>query len=108
MECIGVRMDDSKRTELIGMGWQIHGVVEESFRNHRAIKGGEGGNAAWLEKQRLLLADMAVHLLQTAIRPGDIELDKLRNNLHAILTISDQFLPQAELGKATEKIYAGH
>jgi hypothetical protein len=48
---------------------------------------------------------MAIHLLQTAIKPGDIELDKLRNNLHAILTIADPFLPHAGLKEATGKIY---
>lgn len=57
-------------------------------------------------EQRLLLADMAIHLLQTALKRGDIELDKLRNSLHAILTISDQFLPQAGLKQATANIYA--
>jgi hypothetical protein len=31
--------------------------------------------------------------------------DKLRNNLHAILTISDRFLPHAGLEDATKKIY---
>jgi hypothetical protein len=98
-------MDEKKRTELIQMGWQIHSVVEESCLRHPATKGGESSMDDWLEKQRLLLADMAVHLLQTAIQPGNIELDKLRNNLHAILTISDQFLPQAGFKQATEKIY---
>jgi hypothetical protein len=48
---------------------------------------------------------MAIHLLQTAIKPGDIELDKLRNSLHAILTIADPFLPNAGLKSATAKIY---
>jgi hypothetical protein len=48
---------------------------------------------------------MALHLLQTSISPGEMELDKLRNNLHAILTITDQFLPKANLKKATEKLY---
>jgi hypothetical protein len=67
--------------------------------------GSEGGNDDWLDKQRLLLADMAVHLLQTAIKPGSLELDKLRDNLHAILTISDQFLPHAGLKAAREKLY---
>jgi hypothetical protein len=60
----------------------------------------------WLDKQRLLLADMAIHLLQTALKPGDMELDKLRNNLHAILTLSDGFLPYAGLKGATAGIYA--
>lgn len=48
---------------------------------------------------------MAIHLLQTAIKPGHIELDKLKNNLHSILTITDQFLPNSGLKKATDKLY---
>ena len=59
----------------------------------------------WLEKQRLLLADMALHLLQTSVKPGDIDLEKLTNNLHAILTITDQFLPHAGLKTATSDLY---
>ena len=48
---------------------------------------------------------MALHLLQTSIKPGEIELDKLRDNLHSILTISDQFLPESDLKSTTEKLY---
>jgi hypothetical protein len=98
-------MDDAKRAEIIKAGWEIHRVVEESVLAHPATKGGGSATEDWLEKQRLLLADMAIHLLQTAIKPGAIELDKLKNNLHAILTISDQFLPHAELKNATGKLY---
>ena len=50
---------------------------------------------------------MAIHLLQTALAPGDIALDRLSDNLHAILTISDQFLPQAGLKAATGKLHDG-
>lgn len=99
-------MDDAKRTELIQMGWEMHEVVEESYLRHPAIKGGESTRSDWHGKQRLLLADMAIHLLQTAIKPGDIALDMLQHSLHAILTIFDQFLPHADLKKATEKLYA--
>ncbi len=95
-------MDENKRNELVQMGWEIHRVVEENYHRDPATR---NDLDAWQEKQRLLLADMAIHLLQTAIKPGDIELEKLKNNLHAILTISDQFLPHAELKKATEKLY---
>lgn len=95
-------MDDLTRAGLIRTGWDLHGVVEEALLRHPAIK---GSGADWLDKQRLLLADMAIHLLQTALKPGEIELDKLRNNLHAILTISDRFLPHAGLKDATGKIY---
>lgn len=95
-------MDDNQRHELMQMGWEIHGAVEDAFLRHPATR---DVPADWMEKQRLLLADMAIHLLQTAIKPGDIELDKLKNNLHAILTIADRFLPHAELKKATGKLY---
>ena len=88
-------MNDAKRAEVIAAGWEIHAVVEAGVLDA----------ADPVERRRLLLADMAIHLLQTALKPGDIELDKLRNNLHAILTISDQFLPHAGLKDATGKIY---
>lgn len=100
-------MDKENRNHLIQMGWDIHAAVEESYLNHPAIKQGDQPGSDWLEKQRLLLADMAIHLLQTAIQPGQINLDSLKNNLHAILAISDQFLPDAGLKKATDNLFNG-
>ena len=94
-------MKDNTKKEIIDISWQIHSSVENSYLAHSATKEDD----QWLDKQRLLLADMAIHLLQTSLKPGDVELDKLKNNLHAILTITDQFLPHAELKKATEKLH---
>lgn len=94
-------MDHNEREEVIKTSWEIHNLVEASYRANLTIT----GEPEWLEKQRMLLADMALHLLQTAMKPGDIELEKLKNNMHAILTIADQFLPDAEFKKATENIY---
>jgi hypothetical protein len=85
------------------MAWRIHHAVEESALRHPATR--DGNREDWLDKQRLLLADMAIHLLQTALKPGTIELDKLRQNLHAVLTISDRFLPEAGLKDATGKLH---
>ena len=94
-------MNNDERLEIVKTSWELHSQIEASYINNQAIPGDED----WLEKQRILLADMALHLLQTSINPGEIELDKLRNNLHAILTITDQFLPKAGLKKATDKLY---
>jgi len=96
-------MNTSQRQAIIDTSWDIHSQVESAYLEHPAGKGDD----AWHDKQRLLLADMALHLLQTAVRPGDLALDKLQNNLHAILTICDQFLPQAGLKQATDRIYTG-
>jgi len=94
-------VNNEDRQKLIKTSWEIHNVVETAYLHSNAIK----GDGEWLEKQRILLADMAVHLLQTALKPGEVELDKLKNNLHSILTISDQFLPEAGLKNATNKLY---
>lgn len=95
-------MNQTARQQLLDTSWQLHAQVESAYLAHPAAK----GDADWLDKQRLLLADMALHLLQTAVKPGEIPLDKLQNNLHAILTISDQFLPHAGLKQATQGIYS--
>lgn len=94
-------MNKEEKLKILQASWELHSVVETSYLNNPANK----GDSEWLEKQRLLLADMALHLLQTSIKPGEIKLDRMRDNLHAILTIADQFLPKADLKKATEKLY---
>ncbi|MBU2905546.1 MULTISPECIES: hypothetical protein [Arenibacter] len=94
-------MTKEEKIKILDISWELHSQVETSYLNNPANK----GDTEWLEKQRILLADMALHLLQTAIKPGDIELDRLRDNMNAILTIADQFLPSADLKKATEKLY---
>lgn len=94
-------MTEVDKLELIKTSWELHGQVEASYLKHKASRGDD----EWLEKQRFLLADMALHLLQTAIKPGDINLERLRDNIHAVLTISDEFLPKAELKEATAKLY---
>ncbi|RAJ12785.1 hypothetical protein [Arenibacter echinorum] len=94
-------MTKEEKIKILDISWELHSQVETSYLNNPANK----GDTEWLDKQRMLLADMALHLLQTAIKPGDIESDRLRDNMNAILTIADQFLPSADLKKATEKLY---
>jgi hypothetical protein len=94
-------MTEAEKETIIANSWLAHAKVEQSYLAHPASKGDE----QWPEKQRLLLADMALHLLQTSLNPGELKLDKLQNNLYAILTIADPFLPDAQLAKAKEKIY---
>ena len=94
-------MTKDEKLKMLDTSWELHTIVETSYLNNSTKKDDD----EWLEKQRMLLADMALHLLQTSISPGGIKLDRLRDNLHAILTITDQFLPKADLKKATEKLH---
>lgn len=94
-------MKELNRKEIIKQSWEIHAQVESHYLSLKAKKGDD----EWLEKQRVLLADMALHLLQTALDPDEIALEKLKNNLNSILVISDQFLPEAELKKAADSLF---
>ena len=82
-------MNNQERQALMKTSWQLHTVVENSYLADPATK----GSAEWLEKHRLLLADMAIHLLQSAIKPGDLDTARLAQNLYAILVVADDFLP---------------
>ncbi|AQS36657.1 hypothetical protein Sps_01491 [Shewanella psychrophila] len=103
-------MTDLDRDELIAQSWKMHSLVEQAYLDNPAVQGDE----AWLNKQRLLLADMALHLLQTSLSTGDVDgelakpldKEKLRNNLFSIMTISEQFIPDVGLKEAKEKIYS--
>jgi len=94
-------MIKEERLKIVSKSWDLHDKIETSYLDDPAKR----GDNEWLEKQRLLLSDMAIHLLITSISPDKIKLDRLRDNLHAILTITDQFLHDAEFKKATEKLY---
>lgn len=93
-------MDDKKKQGIIDDSWAHHNAIEQAYIAFNAgIK-----DPLWSEKQRLLLADMALHLLQTALMPAELDNEKLRNNLYAILTISEQYIPDAGLAHAKEKL----
>ncbi|MDH7911270.1 hypothetical protein [Winogradskyella sp. SYSU M77433] len=94
-------MKNEDKQVILNVSKELHTLVETSYLNNKAVKGDDN----WLEKQRLLLADMALHLLQTSINPNPINIEHLKNNLNAILTISDQFMPEIGLKKFTDKLY---
>jgi hypothetical protein len=94
-------MTEAERDEIIANSWTAHKIVENRYLADPSV----AGDDEWPAKQRVLLADMSLHLLQTALNPGELDIEKLKNNLFSILTIADKFLPDAELADATKKIF---
>lgn len=86
-------MDAVIRKEILSLSKMAHDLTESSYQQNPSVRGESG----WAEKQRILLADMALHLLQTALKDGELSEENLKRNLFSILTISDQFLPGGEL-----------
>lgn len=95
-------MDDVTRKEILSLGGAAHDLTEKSYQQNFAKR----GEAEWAEKQRILLADMALHLLQTALKDGELSEEGLKRNLFSILTISDQFIQGHELKAFAEKLYS--
>ena len=72
----GMRMvDESMTNEIVMLGRKAHDLTEFLYRKHPSTRGEPG----WTEKQRILLADMALHLLQTALADGELAIDELRS-----------------------------
>lgn len=95
-------MDEAVRSEVLFLARQAHNLTEFAYQENPAMRGDSG----WNDKQRILLADMALHLLQTALRDGELSEEGLKRNLFSILTISDQLMPGHELKAVAEKLYS--
>ncbi len=95
-------MNEATVQEILALGRTAHDLTESAYRNHAATRGESG----WTEKQRILLADMALHLLQTALKDGALSPDDLKRNLYAILTVSDQFIPESGLKANADRLHA--
>lgn len=95
-------MDDATRKEILSLSRNAHDLTEKSYQENLATRGDSG----WTEKQRMLLADMALHLLQTALKDGELSEEGLKRNLFSILTISDQFVQGHDLKGVADKLYS--
>lgn len=95
-------MHEQIRQQVRDLAQQAHALTERAYRADLSVR----VDALWAAKQRMLLADMALHLVQTSMHDGDIAQDKLQNNLYAILTICAQFLPDKALAHYAGEIMA--
>ena len=93
-------MNKKAKQEILTFVKESHNIIESEYLKHPAKKSDDN----WLSKQQLLLADMACHLLQTAVTSEKINLEMLKRNLFSILSISDEFLPEYNLSKKAEEL----
>ena len=90
------------KNQILALSRTAHDLTESAYQQHPATR----DDPAWLEKQRILLADMALHLLQTALKDGEISEESLKRNLYSILTIADQFVTGRDLKITADKLYS--
>jgi hypothetical protein len=95
-------MNEQIRQEILSLSRTAHDLTETSYQAHPAKR----GDPDWHEKQRILLADMALHLLQTALKETPLSEQNLKRNLYSILTISDSFIPDHDLKNLAQSLYS--
>lgn len=95
-------MKELIRKEIVAMSRTAHTLTEEAYQQDPSTRGDSG----WAGKQRILLADMALHLLQTSLSDGDLSEEALKRNLFSILTISDQFVKDHDLKGFADSLYS--
>lgn len=94
-------MDELTKKEILSISRKAHHLTEVAYQQNPSTIGGAG----WADKQRILLADMALHLVQTSLRDDEISTEDLRRNLFSILTISDQLIPGHDLKAVADDLY---
>jgi len=95
-------MEEEVKQQILSMSRNAHALTEASYQQNLSKQGDSG----WSDKQRILLADMALHLLQTSLKGGEISEQDLKRNLFSILTISDQFIHSCDLKTFAEELYS--
>ena len=94
-------MNEEIRQEILTMSRTAHRLTEAAYQQDLSTRGDLG----WIPKQRILLADMALHLLQTSLEDDDLSEEGLKRNLFSILTISDLFVNDHDLKAIADELY---
>lgn len=93
-------MKDADKINTLELVKIAHSEVEKAYLENPAVK----GSAEWLQKRRLLLADVGLHLVQAALTGDEVNTQKLKRYLFSILTISEEFIPGNGLSETADKL----
>lgn len=85
-------MQLEERAEVLQLAAEAHAKVEKALIKNGAKK----GDAEWLDKRRLLLADLSLHMVQASVQE-QMDIGMMKRYLYSILTICADFMPEAHL-----------
>ncbi|MEJ8755794.1 hypothetical protein WG947_02200 [Pontibacter sp. H259] len=89
-------MNTENRKQVLKLVDAAHAKVESYYPETPVFK----NTPEWTEKRRLLLADLALHLAQDALKGETITESSLKNHLFATLKISGEFFPESKYAQA--------
>jgi hypothetical protein len=92
-------MDTIEQQQTLEHIAKAHSLVEKAYLLNPAVLGSED----WLNKRRLLLADLSLHLTDACVRE-EMDIEKIKRYLYAALIIANDFAPEADLKEAAQKL----
>jgi hypothetical protein len=92
-------MDTIEREQTLKNIAEAHSLIEKHYRLDPAVPGSD----VWLNKRRLLLADLALHLTDACVKE-EMDNDKIKRYLHSILIIASDFAPEADLKETAQEL----
>ena len=92
-------MDTIERQQTLEHNAKAHSLVEKNYLLNPAIPGSED----WLNKRRLLLADLSLHLTDACVKE-EMNIGKIKRYLYSVLIIANDFAPEADLKEAAQKL----
>ena len=93
-------METGDKKEVLAYVNKAHSLIEKLYLQDPAVK----ETPEWLNKLRLLLADLALHLVQAAVAGEQMRPDLLKRYLYSILTIAQDYLPEINLNSTAEQL----
>lgn len=96
-------MEAADRTQILSLVNQAHSIVEQLYLQDPAVK----GTPELLNKRRLLLADLSLHLVQATVAGEQMRPELLKRYLYSILTIAQDYLPEVNLSHVAEQLMTG-
>ncbi|PJJ48323.1 hypothetical protein [Hymenobacter chitinivorans] len=81
-------------------------ILQLVSQAHALTEQGAAQETNQWERKKLVLADLSLHLVQTALRSGPLDARDLQQRLFAILTLADGLLPTVDLKLTAEVLFA--
>ena len=92
-------MDKIEQQQTLDFIAKAHKLVEKNYLVDPPVPGTE----EWLNKRRLLLADLSLHLTDACVN-DEMDIEKIKRYLYSILVIANDFAPEAGLKQAAQKL----
>ncbi|MBC5993316.1 hypothetical protein [Pontibacter cellulosilyticus] len=90
----------NEKNQILQLCKEAHALSEQCYLEHSATK----GSSEWFDKRKFLLADVSLHMVQAALQNERADVELIRRYLFSLLTICDEFIPEANLSSTANKL----